>query len=673
MAYSINFTDAVNKGSITVEDNSVNNDTSIQFPGKSYTGYGAIVNTNFLHMLENFANNNAPSNPVEGQLWYDNTSNSNSLKIYDGTTWVNAGGVKKGASEPSVESSNAGDLWVNTTTQQLYLYSGSGWLLIGPSSSSGTNTGAKNTTILDITDVEQQAIINYVNNIPVSIIVATEFTPKSVITGFSVLKPGVNVSTNLSGTAGKFYGTSTNAENLLVSGNPVDGTKFVRNDEPTVTQYPFTIRNNTGVEIGTIKTLALGVEGTNAIISQQQSTGFLDIRTNNDGTTITPIRIKANGNIGILNPDPEFTLDIVGDINATGNITNNGTLDTNNTNITGTLDVTGNTTIGAALEATGVVTFTNTTESGSLGAGAATFAGGVSIAKDLRVGGTIYGPIVGDVNGSVTTALEFRDTTTFNIEGHVQTSTGVTYDGRTGGYVKTFTTTATNDIIADQTTITLQDTDEFLINRPGLGLRKTTRGDIVGEIPTMPVGMIVPYAGFTAPDGWFLCDGSEVSLLDYSALASAMGFDAGDNNTWYWGTPSDETLFFVLPDLRGRFAMGIGSASASTGNRIHSADPANAINTMGGNDGNQSVVIDIDNLPEHTHKLENADGDTFFATSLVDESADADTDAYSQQIGTNGSGISKTGGVDNSPLGSAMDIINPFVAVNYIIYHGVHS
>jgi len=152
-----------------------------------------------------------------------------------------------------------------------------------------------------------------------------------------------------------------------------------------------------------------------------------------------------------------------------------------------------------------------------------------------------------------------------------------------------------------------------------------------------------------------------------------MGYDALDSNTWYWGTPSDETLFFVLPDLRGRFPMGIGSASASTGNRIHSADPANAINNMGGNDGNQSVVIDIDNLPEHTHKLENADGDTFFATSLVDESADADTDAYSQQIGTNGSGISKTGGVDNSPLGSAMDITNPFVALNYIIYHGVHS
>lgn len=667
MATQINFTDAVNKGSITVEDNSANNDTSIQFPGKSYTGYGAIVNTNFLHMLENFANNNAPSNPVEGQLWYDNTTSVNALKIYDGTSWVNAGGVKKGASEPSVEASNAGDLWVNTTTQQLYLYSGSAWLLIGPSSSSATNTGAKNTTILDITDTEQQAIINYVDDIPVSIIVATEFTPKSVITGFSTLKPGVNISTNISGVGGKFYGTATNTENLLVSGNPVDGSRFVRNDEPTITQYPFTIRNNEGVSIGGIKTLSMVVEGTNAVLSQTQSTGFFDIRTNNDGTTITPIRIKPNGNIGILNPDPDHTLDVVGDINATGNITNDGTLTTGNTTITGTLDVTGNTDISGTITTGGSIIADTT----GLNIGSVTTPFNYIYANQFT--GALVGNVTGNVSGSAGSVLQLNDTTSFNIEGHVQSSSAVTFDGRTGGFTKTFTTTATNDIIADQSTITLADTDEFLINRPGLGLRKTTRSDIIGGIPTMPVGMITPYAGASAPDGWFICDGSEVSILTYNALATAIGFDAADNNTWYFGTPSDETLFFVIPDLRGRFPAGLSSTSASTLNRIHSADANNAINTMGGTEGNPTATIDIDNLPEHTHKLENADGDTFFATSLVDHSADADTDAYSQQIGTNGSGITKTGGVDNSPLGSAMDITNPYVALNYIIYHGVHS
>ena len=672
MATQINFTDAVNKGSITVEDNSANNDTSIQFPGKSYTGYGAIVNTNFLHMLENFANNNAPSNPIEGQLWYDNTTSSNALKIYDGTSWVNAGGVKKGASEPSVEASNAGDLWVNTTTQQLYLYSGSAWLLIGPSSSSATNTGAKNTTILDITDVEQQAIINYVNDIPVSIIVATEFTPKSVITGFSTLKPGVNISTNISGVGGKFYGTATNTENLLVSGNPVNGSRFVRNDEPTITQYPFTIRSNEGVSIGGIKTLSMVVEGTNAVLSQTQSTGFFDIRTNNDGTTITPIRIKPNGNIGILNPDPEHTLDVVGDINATGNITNDGTLSTGNTTITGTLSVTGNATLS------GETTLGDTiTTKHILPEADSTYNIGTNTNRFSRIyADEIIGSITDagtEISGTISKAIKLRDTTSFNITGHVQTSSDITFDGQTGGFTKTFTTTATNDIIADQSTITLADTDEFLLNRPGLGLRKTTRSAIVGSIPTMPVGMITPYAGATAPDGWFICDGSEVSILTYSTLATAIGFNAADNNTWYFGTPSDETLFFVIPDLRGRFPAGLSSTSASTGNRIHSADANNAINTMGGTEGNPTATIDIDNLPEHTHKLENANGDTFFATSLVDYSSDADTDAYSQQIGSNGSGITKTGGVDNSPLGSAMDITNPYVALNYIIYHGVHS
>lgn len=672
MSTSINFTDAVNKGSITVEDNASNNDTSIQFPGSGYTGYGAIVNTNFLHMLENFANNNAPSNPVEGQLWYDNTTAVNALKIYDGTSWVNAGGVKKGASEPSVEASNTGDLWVNTTTQQLYLYSGSAWLLIGPSSSSATNTGAKNTTILDIEDNNQQAIINYVDDIPVSIIVATEFTPKSVITGFSRLKPGVNVSTNISGVTGKFYGTASNAENLLVSGNPVDGSKFVRNDEPTITQYPFTIRNNNGISLGAIKTLSMAVEGTNAVLSQTQSTGFFDIRTNNDGTTITPIRIKPNGNIGILNPDPEHTLDVVGDVNATGDITNDGTLSTGNTTITGTLSVTGNATLS------GETTFGDTiTTKHILPEADSTYNIGTNTNRFSRIyADEIIGSITDagtEISGTISKAIKLRDTTSFNITGHVQTSSAVTFDGQTGGFTKTFTTTATNSIIADQSSITLADTDEFLINRPGLGLRKTTRSAIIGSIPTMPVGMITPYAGQTAPDGWFICDGSEISLLTYSALATAIGFNSTDNNTWYFGTPSDETLFFKIPDLRGRFAAGLSSTSANTLNRIHSNDAANPINTIGGVEGNPTATIDIDNLPEHTHKLENADGDTFFATSLVDNSADGDTDAYSQQIGTNGSGISKTGGVDNSPLGSAMDITNPYVALNYIIYHGVHS
>ena len=132
MAYTISYTDAANKGTIVLEDNTLNTTTSLQIPGRNTTAYGSAIATNFLHLLENFAFNTAPSNGVEGQLWYDNTAGSESLKVYDGTNWVSAAGIKKAVAAPDVSASQLGDLWVDTDNQQLYLFSGSGWVLIGP-------------------------------------------------------------------------------------------------------------------------------------------------------------------------------------------------------------------------------------------------------------------------------------------------------------------------------------------------------------------------------------------------------------------------------------------------------------------------------------------------------------------------------------------------------------
>ena len=87
MAYTISYTDAANKGTIVVEDLTLNTETSLQIPGRNTTAYGAAVATNFLHLLENFAFNTQPSNGVEGQLWYDNTVGEETLKVYDGTNW----------------------------------------------------------------------------------------------------------------------------------------------------------------------------------------------------------------------------------------------------------------------------------------------------------------------------------------------------------------------------------------------------------------------------------------------------------------------------------------------------------------------------------------------------------------------------------------------------------
>ena len=153
MAYTISYTDAANKGTIVVEDQTLNTTTSLQIPGRNTTAYGSAIATNFLHLLENFAFNNAPANGVEGQLWYDNTTGAETLKVYDGTNWVSAAGIKKAVSAPDVSASQLGDLWVDTDNQQLYLFSGSGWVLIGPEFSDGLSTGVSVASIIGTDNV----------------------------------------------------------------------------------------------------------------------------------------------------------------------------------------------------------------------------------------------------------------------------------------------------------------------------------------------------------------------------------------------------------------------------------------------------------------------------------------------------------------------------------------
>ena len=147
MAYTVNYTDVANKGSISVEDNTINQQTSLSIPGRNTTAYGTAIAENFLHLLENFTNSTAPGNPVEGQLWYDNTPGVDQLKLYDGTTWISASGLKKATNAPGAAQSVTGDLWVDTDNQQLYLYTGSGWVLVGPSFSDGLSTGVRATSI----------------------------------------------------------------------------------------------------------------------------------------------------------------------------------------------------------------------------------------------------------------------------------------------------------------------------------------------------------------------------------------------------------------------------------------------------------------------------------------------------------------------------------------------
>ena len=126
MSYKLNKTD----GSLLVDlvDGQLDTTSSdLTLIGRNYSGFGEVLNENFIQLLENFSNSAAPINPIRGQLWYDTTENK--LKVYNGTEFTASGGVTVQATQPNMV---AGDLWIDSNASQLYFFDGTNLRLAGP-------------------------------------------------------------------------------------------------------------------------------------------------------------------------------------------------------------------------------------------------------------------------------------------------------------------------------------------------------------------------------------------------------------------------------------------------------------------------------------------------------------------------------------------------------------
>ena len=96
----------------------------------------------------------------------------------------------------------------------------------------------------------------------------------------------------------------------------------------------------------------------------------------------------------------------------------------------------------------------------------------------------------------------------------------------------------------------------------------------------IPAGIIQMFAGATAPNGWLVCDGSNVSRRIYSNLFAVIGTTYGVGN-------SVDT--FTLPDLRGRTPIGVGTGTGLTAR------------TLASTTGAETVTLSEANLASHTH------------------------------------------------------------------------
>lgn len=200
------------------------------------------------------------------------------------------------------------------------------------------------------------------------------------------------------------------------------------------------------------------------------------------------------------------------------------------------------------------------------------------------------------------------------------------------------------------------------------------------------VGTIRMWSGDYLPAGWLWCDGAQYSATQYAGLFGviANNFGGKDGN-------------FAVPDLRGRFPAGMGTRDA------HSF----AVGQAG---GTEAVRLHRDHLPKHDHQpsvtLSNVTPTAFTVAGTLELEASAGSGNQTQPTSNhiaNGSYISystsnfvtpasagtlgnvaglsasvslRTSGSPYHPLwvtagntgsGEPLNIMPPFVAVNYII------
>ena len=729
--YTIHSTNPSNSA-ITVQDQTINNDTNLTFVGRNYSGYGPIIAEDFLHLLENFANASPPSETTGGQslewqLWYD--KGQQQLNVYDGTAWNPVGSVKKEATAPTTGIN--GDIWVDTSNHQLYLYSGSTWLLVGPQYSQGLQTGAQILTIVDTDNVTHNVTAMYADGSLTAIVSGTSFIPKTTILGFSAIKQGitlnsVNASNSTSPT--KFWGRASEADALNVNGSTIDSSNFLRSDIISVTNQPFSIRSDGGLNLGGDLSFNIG-SSTSAVLfnSNASGKGINFLLKTSTGSIQTALYVNANSKVGIgpNNTAPLTALDVAGIVtinndtvstpNIIGQLVVNGTSDVTSVagasiKTLGGLSVAKGVTIGGNTTANGSISLNNLNTNSQPVAGPVILPGTTSANGYYDIGSTassfrnvyasnfgktdnsstFYGVFNGTFNGNVNgTVGALTSATTFSLTGDI-TSNNIVFNGAGTG-IATFTTSTSSTFISNKAEVTDSNlTDYLLISRSTTDpltqvtttvLKRTSKQSFISNLATVPIGSIFPFGGAVPPAGYLLCDGSEILTSKYSSLFSVIQYIYKARALLIGANT------FALPDLRGRFPLGADNMNNSL-TMPSKSDPSISIRAGGGSanrvtdvtadnvgsgSGSETQTLVTANLPEHTHNL-NSGNDQYYAVGTPGAEDSAAIAGYGLSSTTNaGYGYPYAGGVVSTRLAQPINTMDPYLTINYIIYTGVIS
>lgn len=357
MTYRLNKTD----GELLVDlvDGQIDQDTTdITLIGRNYQGFGEYFNENLIKMLENFANTAAPSNPLNGQLWYDTSEQR--LKIFNGTTFTTAGNPIVSNVQPQMV---AGDLWIDNNENKLYFFDGEDLVLVGPEYSAGQGkTGFEVSTVVATDDADVTILKLFIGGVLVGILSRRQFTPQTgfEIAGFNgVIREGFNPVESTF----EYRGTASSSRQLIDgAGNTFTSANFLLTNPPTdpVTGASFTattgqikIKNSGGLTVGVGDTeyALLRIRGQNTSLTNNLPGRSMEFRVRDanagEYTAIfaQPDQFDTNNvlsqekRVGIFTESPATNFEVngnsqlSGDLLVTGNLTVQGDQTILNTSI----------------------------------------------------------------------------------------------------------------------------------------------------------------------------------------------------------------------------------------------------------------------------------------------------------------------------------------------------
>ena len=139
--------------------------------------------------------------------------------------------------------------------------------------------------------------------------------------------------------------------------------------------------------------------------------------------------------------------------------------------------------------------------------------------------------------------------------------------------------------VSEANSVQISGGDLWIVNGSGVAVQVTSGTSVVAPSSSnTPAGIVLPYAGSSAPAGYLMADGTAVNRVTFAVLFGVIGttFGVGDGSTT-----------FNLPNPAGRTIMGVGTYTDSVSGSI--------TRTLGQQVGAAAHVLVTAEMPSHNH------------------------------------------------------------------------